>query len=392
MASESEFPPGLDSLGIEHAPQVALTPPMSPRSPSEGARQMRVERRQSRVARAAVSSASAALTDAISTSEPPTATDPSAVSEPATPKPDSAPKVDPRMASQCLRVLENFAAGKKGWDMFYPNGYTEFMDKAAEIAEELHSRGCTREVAQRFSVLLLYDLVILLDDSSSMEYAEGGRRKEKLRDVLSAIAEIYGLAREQGIVSVRSLNGPRGRKDVTLDKVAGVHSKIVYGGVTMIGTQLQNKILNPFVLSKARMEKPLLTIIITDGNVEGERKGLLEQNIDKCLSTLQKDVNKTEDAVAFMFARLGNDEGAKTLIQELDDHETLGKWIDCLPGELEYLDEISRKGEATYWEVIEKLMLGALFPEIDDQDEPEPENYLAFKPIEVEVSDDDDDD
>jgi len=56
-----------------------------------------------------------------------------------------------------------------------------------------------------------------------------------------------------------------------------------------------------------------------------------------------------------MFARLGNDEGAKTLIQELDDHETLGKWIDCLPGELEYLDEISRKGEATYWEVVNIL-------------------------------------
>ena len=107
----------------------------------------------------------------------------------------------------------------------------------------------------------------MADDSSSMEYAEGGLRKEKLRDVLNAVAEIYGLAREQGIVSVRSLNGPRGRKDVTLNKVADVHNKIVYGGVTMIGTQLQNKILNPFVLSKTRMEKPLLTIIITDGNV-----------------------------------------------------------------------------------------------------------------------------
>ena len=123
---------------------------------------MRAERRLSRAQRASVSTTSAALTDAISTSEPSTVTDPPAVSKPATPKPDSAPKVEPRMASQCLRVLENFAAGKNGWDIFYPNGYTEFMDKAAKVAQELHSKGCSLEIAQLFSILLLYDLVILL--------------------------------------------------------------------------------------------------------------------------------------------------------------------------------------------------------------------------------------
>jgi len=100
-----------------------------------------------------------------------------------------------------------------------------------------------------------------------MGYAEGGYCKVKLRGVLSAIAEIYGLAREQGIVSVQLLNAPNGWKDVTLEKVADVHGKIRYGDVTAIGTQLQEKILDPFVLSKTRMERPLLTIVITDGEV-----------------------------------------------------------------------------------------------------------------------------
>jgi hypothetical protein len=53
-----------------------------------------------------------------------------------------------------------------------------------------------------------------------------------------------------------------------------------------------------------------------------------------------------------MFAQLGNDEDAKTLIQHLDHHETLGKWVHCLPGELEYLDEISRQGKHAYWKVV----------------------------------------
>jgi hypothetical protein len=87
-----------------------------------------------------------------------------------------------------------------------------------------------------------------------------------------------------------------------------------------------------------------------------------------------------------MFARLGNDERAKVLLKGLDNHETLGKWVDRLPVESEYLDRNNCEGKK-YWkmvnillsfyvratalltelfhiEKIEKLMLGALFPEV----------------------------
>jgi len=53
-----------------------------------------------------------------------------------------------------------------------------------------------------------------------------------------------------------------------------------------------------------------------------------------------------------MFAQLRNDEGAKALIRDLNDHDTPDKWINCLPGELEHLDNISCKRDDAYWEVV----------------------------------------
>lgn len=94
------------------------------------------------------------------------------------------------------------------------------------------------------------------------------KRENMLLEVLIAVASVYGLARDQGIVTVRFFNAPRGRKDVTRGKVEKLHGNIQYNGVSMIGTQLQEKILTKLVQApKAIMAKPLLTIIMTDGNV-----------------------------------------------------------------------------------------------------------------------------
>lgn len=79
---------------------------------------------------------------------------------------------------------------------------------------------------------------------------------------------------------------------------------------------------------------------------------MLKRNINNCLAKLDNDSERTVDceppvfflpssvssnltsliAVAFMFARIGDDPAAKTLIEALDDDDKLGAWIDCLPG------------------------------------------------------------
>jgi hypothetical protein len=77
--------------------------------------------------------------------------------------------------------------------------------------------------------------------------------------------------------------------------------------------------------------------------------GHLKKVINNCVAKLQKDAKGQNGllpihpskavltdsqclAVAFHFSRIGNDEGAKKLIEDLDNDETLGKWIDCFPG------------------------------------------------------------
>ena len=40
----------------------------------------------------------------------------------------------------------------------------------------------------------------------------------------------------------------------------------------------------------------------------------------------------TAAAVSFQFARVGNDEGAANLLRKIDNDETVGQYVDCLPG------------------------------------------------------------
>lgn len=102
-----------------------------------------------------------------------------------------------------------------------------------------------------------------------MEYNEGGGRKKTLKQTLQQIANVYGLARIEGIQSVRFLNTPRGRKNVTSTAVGPTLDNHNYGGVTRIGNELKKKILDKFI--SAEMGRPLLVIVITDGSVRSQK-------------------------------------------------------------------------------------------------------------------------
>ena len=98
-----------------------------------------------------------------------------------------------------------------------------------------------------------------------MRVEEGGRRIEALKLTLLLIAEVYTLARPDGILAINSLNHGTGWMDVRTDIVAEIINEDNFSGWTRIGTELKQKVLNYFV--KADMKKPLLVITITDGGV-----------------------------------------------------------------------------------------------------------------------------
>jgi len=94
---------------------------------------------------------------------------------------------------------------------------------------------------------------------------EKGKRKEALVKILQNIAKVYQLARKEGICSVRFINYLHRKRNITSGKVKNMLQKHPFGGLTRIGTALKKKVLDEWV--KVDMKKPVLVIIITDGDV-----------------------------------------------------------------------------------------------------------------------------
>ncbi|KAI5841694.1 hypothetical protein BZA05DRAFT_211362 [Tricharina praecox] len=271
---------------------------------------------------------------------------------------------------RCTEKLKAFSSRQKPGllNLFSDSDFKNYGGKGAELVNSLISRGCPREMAEQFSVLVLYDVVILIDNSDSPE-AENARR-ETLKTLLDAIVDVYELANDKGVVSVRCCNlhdQCTDHKDVRRSEVSGILETIKYGESAEVGGQLKKRILRPFVEHKT-MIRPLLTIVITNGNPEAETKDVLKTAINNCLVKLSQDPTKTEDAVAFMFARVGGDQAGKELVKDLDNDQILGAWIDCLPVESR-LKDFRPYGHRPYWDVLWKLMLGALYKVIDAMDD-----------------------
>ncbi|KAG0641321.1 hypothetical protein HOY80DRAFT_1113316 [Tuber brumale] len=96
------------------------------------------------------------------------------------------------------------------------------IKRGEEMARKLiREMECSYEVALDLTVLTLYDVVILIDDSGSMIHEEGGRKKEALVQFIDYITEIYSMANESGILAMRFMNSRGGGE--RLDRgVAGI--------------------------------------------------------------------------------------------------------------------------------------------------------------------------
>ena len=128
------------------------------------------------------------------------------------------------------------------------------------------------------------------DDSVTMEFVEGGRRKEALIDVLHFLTRLYDAVSEgvRGIKAIRFLHGGyylngeyyliadnlRSREDIE-----GIMMAHKFRGLTQIGAGLMQEILKPLVFADdpswvkgtpkklRQMERPLLVVVITSGVV-----------------------------------------------------------------------------------------------------------------------------
>ncbi|KAI5795409.1 hypothetical protein DFH27DRAFT_612640 [Peziza echinospora] len=296
------------------------------------------------------------------------------------------------------------------------------LNRALAIARYCYANDNHRfgvEQALGMSVLALYDLVILADNSASMRYFEGGARIEKLRFILQKITEIYtpasevdrnspankktGLRKKEGITHVKVLNGgPKcslqkreGYEKVTPGKIKNLMADLQYEGLSELGTQLEKKILKPYISPlididpakpvrtpeevRAVLRKPLLVIVITDGQIEGrEDPTYLEELILRYRIELDNALpGGGANAVSYMFAQVGKDKEAEIYLDNLDNHEHIGDYVDCMGGQIDKMKELEEKGDESSRSeknnMLNKLLLGAVDPALDEKDGPEEE-------------------
>ncbi|KAI8907610.1 hypothetical protein DFJ77DRAFT_434428 [Powellomyces hirtus] len=285
----------------------------------------------------------------------------------------------PQAAQRAFPVIQaklQYIAQTNRLENFYPpQALQQIADRVSKTVDfdalAFQWKLQTVELAYDLASLALYDIVIYADDSGSMMAAENGERVDDLNLIVSKVAEISSLFDQDGI-AVRFMNSDQQGNNLKSEQQASqLVRSIKYMGTTPLGTKLDAKVLQPLVLAAARssnMAKPILIIVITDGEPVGESRS----HINTVISATKQALSSTRygpSAVAFQFAQVGKDTGAQKFLADLDHDPVIGKLIDCTSYyELEQM-EMQRKGvDLTPGMWLVKLMVGAVDHTYDEND------------------------
>ncbi|KAJ5513124.1 hypothetical protein N7463_002676 [Penicillium fimorum] len=263
---------------------------------------------------------------------------------------------------------------------FYPK---ERLDRlvqtlAAEAPGKLnkliHEWAVPMEVATDVMKLSLFDVVLYVDDSGSIEFEEKGLRKDQLRQILGIVATAASTFDQDGI-SVRFMNSSeKGDGIRNAEDVERLVSRVRFSGLTPLGTNLKAKVIDPMVVQPVRanrLEKPVLVITITDGQPAGEPHDTVGNTIRYAVAETSQ-THYGPGAVSFQFSQVGTDQRARDFLSSLDEDPHIGHLIDCTSNFEVEQDEMSRANPPVHltrelW--CAKLMLGAIDSSYDTKDE-----------------------
>ncbi|GAA6055817.1 hypothetical protein JCM3770_004774 [Rhodotorula araucariae] len=228
------------------------------------------------------------------------------------------------------------------------------------------------EIAVDLAKLALFDVILLIDDSGSMAFEEGGSRIDDAKLVISRVAQAASLFDDDGI-QVRFLNSRIEGNGIRNEPEAlALLNQIRFSGMTPLGTSLDSKILQPLVLHPARqgtLQKPVLIIAVTDGQPGGEPRDQLVRVLVNASRQLQQ-TRYGADALSVQLAQIGNDMHARAFLEEIDNHPVIGNLVDCTSNyELEE-EEMARQGvQLTPETWLVKMLLGGIDDSYDASDE-----------------------
>lgn len=279
---------------------------------------------------------------------------------------------------------------EKGLQNFYPPN-SPILDQIAQQAapkvnQVIQRWRVQKEIANDIVKLALYDIVLYIDDSGSMQFEEEGSRIKDLRLILERVSFAATLFDADGI-SMRFMNtdlsGARDNSGRPLhDGVASeaqieqIMAGVQFKGLTPMGTSLRKKVIDEIVLQKAatgQLRKPVLVIAITDGQPAGEPQNAVFDTIRYAFDTLQQRYPQYgRGGIAFEFAQVGNDEMARKFLSKLDEDPQVGPMVDCtsnFENEQEEMSHANPPVDLTPDLWIIKLLLGAIDRSYDSKDE-----------------------
>ncbi|MCJ1479394.1 hypothetical protein MMC13_008079 [Lambiella insularis] len=239
-------------------------------------------------------------------------------------------------------------------NMYRPNDprLDMYAQKAMNGVDQLTVRWrVPREVAQDVVKLALYDIILYIDNSGSMASEDGGERIQDLKAILARVACAATLFDDDGI-QVRFMNARASHVDPSMlngirseQQAEDLVARVNYTGLTPLGTELRNQVLDPLVLQPARsgqLRKPVLIITITDGQPAGEPKDSLYNAIRHVGLELSRMPQYGKHACVFQFAQVGNDQAARKFLSDLDIKDEVRDVVDCTSNFENEQDEMAR--------------------------------------------------
>lgn len=175
-----------------------------------------------------------------------------------------------------------------------------------------------------------------------MRFEENGERINDLALILNRTANAATKFDNDGIslrfmnrqsAASQQLDGIRHTQDI--ERLIGKNGQggaVQFSGLTPLGTELRSQVIEPMVaqpLRSRQLPKPVLVIVITDGQPAGEARDTLKNTIQSTIRDAETAYGRGARPVSFQIAQVGNDDGARKFLGELDDDPSIGDIVDC---------------------------------------------------------------
>ncbi|KAL0630980.1 hypothetical protein Q9L58_010171 [Maublancomyces gigas] len=183
-----------------------------------------------------------------------------------------------------IETIENFnkhlisRISSMGLERFYPPDHPRLLElskMAAALALDKSSELSAPECIVDLASLALFDKILYLDDSRSMQI---GERIQALKTFVRRVTKMLTVMDTTGIAIrfMNSLSDEDYNNICDVERVERIVSQMEFNGRhTRLGKALEIKILEPFVFQKTAasiLTKPILVTIITDGMVTSPEK------------------------------------------------------------------------------------------------------------------------